>query len=104
MLTYFMVYILGAGIINGVLIVMMENYLERPLHWFICMLHANELLLRHLFSNLDGKTSGPCCFTGVIGKHLQNCEERRIQNFTPVEVPATVTSTKDLSTCQKKSS
>ena len=65
---------------NGALIVLMEEYLGRPLHWFICMLHANELPIRHLFSNLDGKTSGPRCFTGPIGKLLQNCEMKISKN------------------------
>ena len=41
---------------TGVLTVETEHYLEIPLHWFICKLHANELPLRHLFSNLDGMT------------------------------------------------
>ena len=87
--------------INGGLIVSMEHYLERPLHWFICMLHANELPLRHLFSSLDGKTSGPRCFTGPIGKLLLSCEKRPVENFTPVGVPAIVTNATDLSTDQK---
>ena len=65
------------------------------------MLNANELPLRHLFSNLDGKTSGPRSFTGPIGKLLQNCEKRPVENFTPVEVHATVTNAIDLSTYQK---
>ena len=68
----------------------MEQYLERPLHWFICMLHANELPLRHLFSNLDGKTSGPRCFTGPIGKLLQNCERKTVQKLDPIEVPSVI--------------
>ena len=86
---------------KGGLIVLMEEYLGRPLHWFICMLHANELPLRHLFSNLDGKTSGPRCFTGPIGKLLQNCEIKPIQTFDPIEVPPVVIDKTDLSTDQK---
>ena len=86
---------------KGGLIVLMEEYLGRPLHWFICMLHANELPLRHLFSNLDGKTSGPRCFTGPIGKLLQNCEMKTIQKFYPIEVPLVIIDETDLSTDQK---
>ena len=86
---------------NGALIVLMEEYLGRPLHWFICMLHANELSLRHLFSNLDGKTSGPRCFTGPIGKLLQNCEMKTIQKFDPIEVPPVIIDKTDLSTDKK---
>ena len=52
----------GANVNTGFNGVMIEHYLRRPLPWFICMLHTNELLLRQLFSNLDGKTSGLCCF------------------------------------------
>ena len=54
------------------------------------MLHANELPLRHLFSNLDGKTSGPRCFTGPIGKLLQNCERKTVQKFDPIEDPSVI--------------
>ena len=90
----------NTGII-GILIVMMEHNLDKQLHWLICMLHAIGLSSRHLFSNLDGETSGPCCFTGPIGKHLQNCEKRPIENFTPVKVHAIVTNATDLSTDRK---
>ena len=55
---------------NGGLIVLMEHYLEMPFNWFICLLHATELPLRHLFFNLEGKTSGSRCFTGPIGELL----------------------------------
>ena len=36
----------------------------------MCLLHANELPLRHVFATLDGSTSGPNTFTGPIGKCL----------------------------------
>ena len=34
-----------------------ERMLGRKLYWVICCLHCNELLLRHVISKLDGKTS-----------------------------------------------
>lgn len=36
---------------KGGVIRCMEQNLHRPLQWFICQLHANELTLRHLFNN-----------------------------------------------------
>jgi hypothetical protein len=38
-----------AGIIRQ-----LELHVKRPLQWFICMFHFNELPLRHLFAHLDG--------------------------------------------------
>ena len=35
--------------------------------WFICLLHTNELPLRHFFTNLDGKTRGKDSFSGTYG-------------------------------------
>ena len=64
------------------------------------MLHANELPLRQLFYNLDGKTTHRC-FTGPIGKLLQNFKKRPVDNLTSVEVPKKVTYATDLSTGQK---
>ena len=55
--------------------------LNRLVHHFICQLHANELPLRHLVENLDGKTFGPRGFTGPIDKQLQNCENNPIVIF-----------------------
>ena len=69
---------------KGGIIRLLEKSLRRPLHWFVCMLHGNELPLRHLFSVLDGKTSGPRCFTGPIGKLLALCETRSIVAFDPI--------------------
>lgn len=58
--------------IKGGTIRLLEETLGRPLHWFICLLHANELPLRHLLQYVDGSTSGPKAFLGPIGRALQN--------------------------------
>ena len=42
------------GVLRG-----LELKAERPMHWFVCLLHANELPLRHLVAKLGGKTSRP---------------------------------------------
>ena len=48
----------------------LETLIGRPLQWVICLLHLNELPLRHVFQNLDGVTSGPDSFSGPIGRQL----------------------------------
>ncbi len=58
----------GDGGINALI----EKELKRPLHWFICMLHLNELPLRALITKLDGPTSSKDGFSGPIGKQLNN--------------------------------
>ncbi|GBP06283.1 Protein asteroid homolog 1 [Eumeta japonica] len=62
------------------------NRLQRPLQWIICMLHLNELPLRHLFDYLDGKTSGPSTYNGPIGKLLDKCETRAVVEFESIPV------------------
>ena len=42
--------------------------LGRPLQWHMCLLHLNELPLRHVFQNLDAVTSGPDSFSRPIGR------------------------------------
>lgn len=55
---------------NGI-IKRLEMYVGHKLHWFVCLLHTNELPLRHLFLKVDGsKTTGPNQFSGPIGKAL----------------------------------
>ena len=39
-------------------------------HQFVCLLHLNELFLRHRQSELDGPTSGPQAWSGPIGKQI----------------------------------
>ena len=53
-----------------------------------CQLHSNELVLREVFQNLDGKTSGPGSFTGPLGK-AAGCSVHRLSpvKFRPVSGP-----------------
>jgi hypothetical protein len=90
----------NTGNVNGT-IRRIEQSLGRPLHWFICLLHGNELPLRHLIQNLDGKTTGPRGFAGPIGNQLHKCETLNIEEFTPVVVDIPFVNVKDLSTDQK---
>lgn len=56
---------------NGA-IALLEKRIGRPLQWVICMLHLNELPLRHLFKHLDGATTGPNTYKGPIGSAIVN--------------------------------
>ena len=71
---------------KGGVIAAVEQSLGRPLQWSICLLHLNELPLRHLMQYLDGVTSGPQSFSGQIGKELQSCEQQQIAEFEPIEI------------------
>ena len=66
----------------------LEVILKRPLQRSICLLHGNELPLRHVFTSLDGVTNGPDSFSGPIGKQLNTCvSEWPVVNFTPIKCP-----------------
>jgi hypothetical protein len=65
---------------NGV-IRNIEVMCKRPLQWFVCLLHFNELPYRHLFEHLDGTTTGPASFSGPIGKQLVNCAKNDVVPF-----------------------
>ncbi len=43
---------------RGGVIRLLELHLQCPLQWNICLLHMNELPLRHLFAFMDGQSSG----------------------------------------------
>ncbi|GBM87549.1 hypothetical protein AVEN_107199-1 [Araneus ventricosus] len=64
----------------------MELDLNRPLQWCICLLHTNELPLRHLLNSLDGATTGPTEFCGPIGKAIKTCEELPVAPFSSINV------------------
>ncbi|GBP67308.1 hypothetical protein EVAR_97926_1 [Eumeta japonica] len=90
----------NTGKFNGV-IRLFERRLQRPLQWIICMLHLNELPLRHLFDYLDGKTSGPSTYNGPIGKLLDKCETRAVVEFESIPGQLPTLKPDDLSTDQK---
>ena len=60
---------------NGGVLRLIELKLNKPIHWFICQLHANELSLCHLIQTLDGKAAGPKGYTDNISKNLHGCEK-----------------------------
>lgn len=71
--------------VKGGVIREMEKELGRALQWLVCLLHFNGLLLRHLFTYLDGPTSGPTSYTGPIGKALGKCEDLPVVKFNPID-------------------
>lgn len=86
---------------KGGVVALMERELKRPLQWVICMLHMNELPLRHLIIELDGPTTGPRGFTGPIGKLLLDCETYPVVKFKTVEAVSLQTDSAALSTDQR---
>lgn len=53
----------------------LERQLQRPLQWFVCLFHFNELPFTALLKSLLGKANGPHHWPGVIGKKLLGCED-----------------------------
>uniref|UniRef100_A0A8D8THB2 Uncharacterized protein n=1 Tax=Cacopsylla melanoneura TaxID=428564 RepID=A0A8D8THB2_9HEMI len=89
---------------KGGVIHRLELHLGKALQWNICLLHANELPLRHLFHHLDGQTSGPKTYSGNIGKLLVTCETMFPVSYVVIPLPADTvlpTNEDDLSTDQK---
>lgn len=86
---------------KGGIIRLLENDIKRPLQWCICLLHANELPLRHLLQSLDGDTKGPYSFSGPIGTLLKHCQEMPTVEFTPIKTSLPQLEPDDLSTDQQ---
>ena len=71
---------------SGGSIAWLEKLLGRKLFWVICALHTNELPLRHLITDLDGKSSSKDGFSGPIGKMLSQVNTMsRKSSFEPIE-------------------
>lgn len=70
-----------AGILKS-----LEKHLKKTLHWFVCLIHFNELPFKALFNHLDGPTDGPQTRTGDIGKQLENCETLEVKNFMAISL------------------
>lgn len=90
----------NTGYMRGVL-ALIEQRLGRNLQWQICLLHFNELPLRHLFMLLDGQTTGPNTFAGPIGNMLADCETKPIVKFRKIKAELPNIDSTDLSTDQK---
>ena len=86
---------------TGGVIRLLEQHVKRPLQHFVCLLHANELPLRHLFEHIDGKTTGPRSFCGPIGSMLQKCETMPIASYEPIPCDFPVVTADDLSSDQQ---
>ncbi|CAH1099226.1 unnamed protein product [Psylliodes chrysocephalus] len=78
-----------------------ENHIKRPLQWCICLLHANELPLRHLFQSLDGDTKGSYSFSKPIRDLLKHCQDMPIVEFKPIKTSLPQLQPDDLSTDQQ---
>ncbi|GBL88020.1 hypothetical protein AVEN_133688-1 [Araneus ventricosus] len=73
--------VVNTGVFNGV-ICKLELKLHRPIQWIICLLHFNELPLRHLF---ECKSSGPSSYAGDIGRNLKRCEKLPLVAFNSIK-------------------
>lgn len=86
---------------KGGVIRLLETYLDRPFQWSICLLHANELPLRHLLQKLDGHTKGPYTHSGPIGHLLAECHKMAPVEFRPIKTELSQVDENDLSTDQQ---
>ena len=50
----------------------LEKLFGRKLVWFVCDLHTNELPLRHLIIDLDGKTLSNNKWSSSLGQMLDD--------------------------------
>ena len=74
---------------------------NRALQWSICLLHMNELPLRHLVKKTDGETSGPKGFTGPLGKMLLKADSMPIVDFAAIPSEDLCVTNEDISTDQR---
>nr|XP_047123004.1 uncharacterized protein LOC124806288 [Hydra vulgaris] len=90
------------------LVVKLEKIINKNLHLLGCLLHQNELPLRHIISELDGKTVSPNSFKGPIGEAASNLtlHEQPLFQFVPIKSEVELFVSKeiisDLSTDQRK--
>ena len=49
---------------------LLELSLKKPLQWSICLLHLNEIIIRHIIERVDGPNIGPDTYLGDVGKAI----------------------------------
>lgn len=65
---------------SGGIIRKFEEHLGRAVHWAICLLHFNELPLRHLYNHIEGSVAkGPHAATGPLAKNLDICHTLQVR-------------------------
>ncbi|XP_047136363.1 uncharacterized protein LOC124813413 [Hydra vulgaris] len=90
------------------LVVKFEKIINKNLHLLGCLLHQNELPLRHIISELDGKTVSANSFKGPIREAASNLilHEQPLFQFVPIKSEVELFVNKevisDLSTDQRK--
>ena len=92
---------------RGGIMTILEKLLGKKCTWLICQLHTNELGLRHLMEELDGRTNSRTGWSGDLGKLLKKTGDMKINydfeaiDLGPghIELPEDVLN--DLSTDQK---
>ncbi|GBL96097.1 hypothetical protein AVEN_104332-1 [Araneus ventricosus] len=89
--------VVNTGVFNGVTR-RHELKLHRPIQWNICLLHFNEVPIRHLF---ERKSSGPLSYTVDIGRNLKGCEKLPLFAFNSIECELPGTDPTNLSCDQK---
>jgi hypothetical protein len=73
---------------KGGVIHYLEHKLDKKLMWIICALHTNELPLRHLMIQLDGKTTSKNNFSGSIGKLIGKATSFKVKDsIVKIEFP-----------------
>lgn len=72
---------------RGGIIRFLEIQMKRAMQWMVCMIHCNELPLRHLIITVDGTSKSPTEFKGPIGKKLSSVENLKIVRFNPINLP-----------------
>lgn len=68
---------------DGGILRLIETHLARPIHWFVCLLHFNELPFRHLYKAVEQSvTTGPRTGTGTLSQMIETCHEKQVNIFT----------------------
>lgn len=72
----------NTGTTGGVLR-LIECHLGRPIHWFVCLLHFNELPFRHLYNAIEKSvTTGPRTGTGSLAQRIEICNTLQVNIIT----------------------
>lgn len=65
----------------------MEEKLQRPLNWIVCLLHLNEIAFNTIFTKEDGGTCSATKYSGSIGKQLKDdIWKEPITEFQPISL------------------